>query len=191
MLDKLTTIIVSHKDFPLPNQFTIQAVNTCKNTNQQLLNDIGRLRYSVWLAENMKMPKDKQTLIDEIDHNAILWAIYKQDEIVATARLNIYNDISQSPTSYMHQEFNHLFEPPTATFTRLVVDKQCRGLSFGKMLDNIRLAQAKLMNLKSVLLMCPLKRAEHLQKQGYENLGKAKPSKLWPNADWYLMRKVL
>lgn len=192
-LKAATNPLVAEQSITLPSVFTIRAINTANEQDERLLKQIGQLRYSVWRDECMDMSNanDDECMIDSIDENAILWAVFHNDDLVATARLNLYDDLSDSPTSYMHDDLNARYALPVATFTRLVVVQNFQGMKIGKALDALRLKQAQLLGAKSIMLMCPPYRADSLVRKGYQCLGKAKPSKLWPDAQWMVMVRDL
>lgn len=192
-LQDLETAIVNDAEHPLAAEFSIKAINTAKDVAWALLNDVGQLRYKVWSHQGLDMSNAKcsDSLLDSADESAIIWGIYHQGVMVATARLNVYDDINDSPTAYMHSDVDTKCRGPVAALTRLAVHPDYQGQGLGKYLDSIRLKQAREIKAKSIFLMCPPRRVEMLERVGYQCLGKAAPSKLWPDADWMMMTRHL
>jgi hypothetical protein len=61
--------------------------------------------------------------------------------MVGTARLNLFDDLADSLTAYMHSDLT--CPTPVATLTKLVLLKSCRGKNLGQLFDQIRLQQAQ------------------------------------------------
>jgi hypothetical protein len=189
MLNDVSLLIVDDKAIKLPQGFTIKVVNTARQSDETFMREVGQLRYRVWSEEGMDMSNSTgaECMLDAVDDNAIIWGVYHDGVIVGSARLNLYDDLADSPTAYMHSELNALCPTPVATLTRLVLLKAFCGNGIGKFFDFIRLEQARKIGAQTALLMCPPWRVEPLQRLGYQHLGKASPSKLWPDADWMIM----
>ncbi len=186
-LQQLDTLVVTNTDIKLPQGFLIKAINTSKETDNDFMREVGQLRYKVWFDQGLDMSNsgDSNSMLDANDDNAIIWAVYHDGIMVGTARLNLFDDLAESPTAYMHSELS--CPAPVATLTRLVLLEGCRGKNLGKLFDQIRLQQARILNAKTAFLMCPPWRVAPLERIGYKCLGKATPSKLWPDANWMIM----
>lgn len=147
-------------------------------TDNSRLQEIYDLRVNVWESQkndfvNRRLyPNGWQ---DELDQSAFHWIVKNdQDQIIASARLNIFNSLKKFPyyTSVKHLPFPG--ERPFAFYSRLVVHPQYRQNGLSRKLFNgrrffcdekvIRLSQVFINNTQVI---------GQFEKSGYKNIGQA------------------
>lgn len=180
----------------LPEGFSVKEITPTNIDKKQILDDIGKLQYQVWKNSGMNMSSVANDVInniwlDKFDKNAYIWAIYKEKQIVAAARLTFHNTISSLPDADCYTGYEDCFPPPIAAFNRLVVLKAFRQLKLSHYLELVRIKKSKEFGAKSITLMCPDYRINSLMKKKFSVLGNIADDPDYPNIKWVLMRRML
>ena len=115
--------------------------------------EIGILRRKAWEVvngfENSAFPQ--QVWLDDLDKDAIHWAVFEDEEIIASARLGIYSSYEETPYMEMMLQYKHLLKLPIASLNRLVVSTKNRKQHVSKLLDAARIEEAKKIGAKTVV----------------------------------------
>jgi len=183
-------------DVYLPEGFSVKEIAPTDIDKKQILDDIGELQYQVWKNSGMNMSSVANDVMDNIwldkfDKNAYIWAIYKEKQLVASARLTIHDSIPSLPDAYCYTEYEACFPSPIAAFNRLVVLKEFRQLKLSHYLELIRIKKSIELGAKSITLMCPDYRIDSLMKKKFSVLGNIADDPHYPNIKWVLMRRML
>lgn len=147
-------------------------------SDKSRLQEIYDLRVNVWDSEkndfvNRRLyPNGWQ---DELDQSAFHWIIKNdQDQIIASARLNIFNSLRDFPyyTSVKHLAFPR--KRPFAFYSRLVVHSQYRQNGLSRKLFNGRrsFCNEKGIHLSQVFINNKQVIGQ-FEKSGYKNIGQA------------------
>jgi len=180
----------------LPEGFSVKEITPTDINKKQTLDDIGKLQYHVWECSGMNMSSVANDVMDNIwldkfDKNAYIWAIYKEKQLVASARLTLHDTISSLPDAYCYSGYEACFPSPIAAFNRLVVLKEFRQLKLSHYLELIRIKKSIELGAKSITLMCPDYRIDSLMKKKFSVLGNIADDPHYPNIKWVLMRRML
>ncbi len=137
------------------------------------LNKIGKLRADVWEDEGFLLPNvcKNGIWLDELDDVGKHWAIFENNEIIASARLTVHNSKEDIPHKDEFAPYDLPTILPYGFMSRLVVRKGFRGRGLAKKLDNIRLEEAEKCNLNEVLILPTPYRVKPLLKLGFVNFG--------------------
>jgi predicted GNAT family N-acyltransferase len=156
-------------------------VTTVLNS-QYRLQEIFNLRLDVWEKSGKIEFINRKFLptgwYDELDETAIHWAILNhQNQIVASARLNIFYSLHESP---YFASINHLplpTEAPFAFFSRLVVHPQYRqrGLSRQLYEARARFCKERKIAWSHVFINNPYI-VSMFEAKGFKNIGEAEVS---------------
>ena len=146
------------------------------------LNEIYQLRVDVWEhsgnCEFVNRVLYPNGWSDELDKTALHWVITtEQDEIIAAARLNIFNSLDDFP---YYLSMKHLSFPtavPFAFLSRLVVHPDYRQKGLSRKLASSRMLFCKNKNINWFQVFINNKRIIHLfEKMNYRNIGQANVS---------------
>jgi predicted GNAT family N-acyltransferase len=110
-------------------------------TGSPLVQDTFRLRYEVWRGETELMPAVHQMglITDEHDCHARHWAAFRDDRMIASARLCLHGQQTDAP-----EDFGRIKLPcPIATMCRLVVHRSARKCGLAHRLDMVRIEGAR------------------------------------------------
>lgn len=142
-----------------------------------LLQSIGRLRVEAWDTE-LPEKSGMECWLDEHDIRARHWLAFFNEELVASARLSVHEELDQVPDS---ESYEGVFaEPPRgpiASLNRLVVHPSARGLGLSKRLDLMRMEAARAMGCRSLVLGTASgpSRVRQLTGWGFQMMGQGKP----------------
>jgi predicted GNAT family N-acyltransferase len=155
--------------------------------------EIGILRRKAWETVNgfdpVAFPEGKW--IDELDKNAIHWAVFDHNKIIASARLGIYNSHKDIPYIELIEPYKTRLIIPVASLNRLVVSPDYRSHHISHLLDKIRIEEAKKNKAKTVIGQAVSNRLEWLQSLGFEFIADIGSIKELPNIKLSLMIKNL
>lgn len=136
---------------------------------------ICEFRAQVWLEEGLLSP---DTLTDGMwldghdqDVDTRFWVIEVENQIIAAARLALYNDIELAPSANLLRPFASEVPNPFAFMARLVVRKDFRGKGIAKRMDCLRMNEASKSGAKAVIGLPVSWRVEALKKLGFVDLG--------------------
>lgn len=114
-------------------------------TDKSRLKEIYDLRVDVW--ENSEKGEFVNHQLfpngwsDELDEKAFHWIITnEQDEIIASARLNIFNSLDEFPYYAFMKNLKIPSETPFGFYSRLVINPQYQGLKLSQRLVSSRIA---------------------------------------------------
>ena len=141
--------------------------------DEALLCQIGRLRIEAWETETSKAA-DMTNWLDEFDHTARHWVVFRQGVPVAAARLSVHKRLTEAPDAESYAGvFAEAPQGPIASFNRLVVHPSARGAGLSKRLDLVRLDVAEKIGCRSVVLSTASgpKRVKQLIGWGFELAG--------------------
>lgn len=102
-------------------------------TDKSRLEEIYNLRVNVWENSENKQVVNRHLFpngwYDDLDDKAYHWIVTnEQDEIIASARLNIFNQMEDFPFYDSIKDLNIPKEAPFGFYSRLVVHPKYRGL---------------------------------------------------------------
>lgn len=151
-------------------------------TDNSRLNEIYELRVDVWErsgnCEFVNRALYPNGWSDELDKTALHWVItIARDEIIAAARLNIFNSLDDFP---YYASVKHLPFPadmPFAFLSRLIVHPDYRQKGLSRKLAFSRMLFCKNKNVNWFQVFINNKRIIHLfEEMNYESIGQAKVS---------------
>jgi GNAT superfamily N-acetyltransferase len=159
------------------------------------LDEMGVLRVLAWKDEQ-GISQDffaKGSWIDSEDQVAHHWVITQGDRMVAAARLSIHSEYASVPHAdlFDESEVRQFGDGPYASFNRLVVAPEFRGLGFSAVLDLERINFARTSGARLVIAQPIETRIQPLEELGFKYLGKIKPLYQMPERQIYFMIKVL
>jgi hypothetical protein len=113
-----------------------------------LLDEIYRLRVLVW--RNFAPSFTDQPLwMDAWDENSRHWAFLYENSPIAAARLSIHSSLQELPHAECYDGVLPADLPgPIASFNRLVIHRNWRGLGLAEQLDIVRLESAEAMKCR-------------------------------------------
>ncbi|MEL4896308.1 GNAT family N-acetyltransferase [Crocosphaera sp. Alani8] len=155
---------------------------------------IGKLRVSVWSYQLGRAVFSGEKWCDEHDQHAFHWVVMNdENELIASARLSIHNNIADLPDFNEIQGLITELPKPIAMMSRLVVSPTYQRLGISQKIDLARLQKAKQMGIQSLVLQVPHYRRKSIEKLGFKCLGKAidKTFKHSDNIDFFLYTKVM
>jgi hypothetical protein len=155
--------------------------------------EIGTLRREVWeTVEGFdKNAFPGEIWIDDYDLSALHWVVFDQQKIIASARLGVYSSYNDIPYIEMMKPYESHLKLPVASLNRLVVKPQYSGQYLSKMLDVIRVEEAKRKNVKTIIGQAVSNRINWLQIIGFEFIAQIGSIKELPNIELNLMIKNL
>lgn len=157
------------------------------------LEDIGLLRHLVWRDLGMDMTSSIKSYswIEPIDYDAYHWIVYKEQQVVSSARLTLHKTIDTLPESALYKKHQHEFPGPIASFNRLVVKNEFRNRKLSSQLDQLRIEQSVNIGAKSIALDCPEFRVNSLIKKGFKLIDGPVDGVKCPSKKWYILCKLL
>ena len=139
------------------------------------LDDIAKLRVSVWNQQLKETAFTNQKWLDEHDEHAFHWIVLNtQNKIIASARLCIHDTVAALPDFEEIKDLIIDLPTPIAMMSRLVVDPAYQKLGIARKLDVARLESITQTAAKSVILQVPSYRRKAIEKLNFTCLGKAK-----------------
>jgi len=140
-------------------------------TGTSFVEDTFHLRYEVWDRETelVEAVRQLKVISDFHDVHARHWAVFRGQQMVASARLCTHRLQSQVPFA---EEIESLVLPgPIATMCRLVVHESARKLGLARHLDECRIRTAQDGTAKCVLVSAAPSRIAGLQSLGFRFTG--------------------
>ena len=146
--------------------------------SKDLFQVIKSLREKVWRQEGAFIdPTEKRNMIsDENDLSAFHYSVIIEGKLAAAARLSLHNTPASLPDSHLLADFMHQFEFPIASFNRMVVDPNFRGLLLPHLLDLARLQTLTSLEAKAAVTMAVTKRVRSMGEIGFKLIGKVQKS---------------
>ena len=137
-------------------------------TGSPLVQDTFRLRYEVWRGETELVHAVHQTglITDEHDCHARHWAVFRDDQIIASARLCLHGQQTNLPDP---EDFRSIKLPcPIATMCRLVVHKSARKCGLAHQLDMARIEGARELKANCIVVSAAASRIPGLLNIGFQ-----------------------
>jgi GNAT superfamily N-acetyltransferase len=117
-------------------------------TDWAMIERINELRLRVY-RDNIPQAKDLTSMIDDFDQIARHWAVLKDGQLAASARLSVHATLEDVPDPENYENVFPEHPPsPIASFNRLVIDPSVRGTGISSQLDLIRLEAAEAMGCR-------------------------------------------
>ena len=155
-------------------------------TNKIQLAQIYKLRVKAW-EQYGHITKEiyPNGYFDDLDKDALHWTIAINKKIIASARLNILDNLNQLPypgtfKRVLAAQSDCLF----AFYSRLVVDPDFQGHDMSKILDMERVKYIKSRpEIKFAIATAGLRRAKKLEQYGFETIGRVVSSDDYSSMD--------
>jgi GNAT superfamily N-acetyltransferase len=133
------------------SSITESRLETRELLSASAIQDAQRLRHTVWECEGAVLyDSQQQTIADPHDDHAIHWGVFEDDVLIGTARLCLHDSLAEAPDGEMFAEID--LPIPIASMNRLVVLKSHRGLGIGRLLDDLRIAKARQLGARAVIV---------------------------------------
>lgn len=119
---------------------------------------------------DMSNSLQEQAWLEDIDNHAYLWAIYKEKELVASARLTYHNNLKLLPDYLSYEKYQDHFPVPITSFNHLVVFHNYQNIKLSTYLNQIKIQQAVALKAKNIALICPELCIKFLLKQWFKQI---------------------
>ena len=152
--------------------------------------EMGILRRTVWGKEedfDAEAFPSNEVWLDDFDKDAIHFAVFDKGKIVASARVGVYYTYEKIPYMYMMEKYKSFLKLPVASFNRLVVDTNYRGKRLAKLLDVVRIKEARRKDCKIIVGQAVPARIKALKKMGFDFIEDIGSYKILPNVELSLM----
>ena len=134
------------------NSFEQQEFALYKVVDLTVLEKVYAMRVIAWRT-NMNLPAGVAAgRVPPIDNSAQHWAIMTGDVPIAAARITVHNYPDEVPDAEVYNGLIAKVSSPICSFNRLVVHPLYRGLGLSRRLDQVRLAAAKTLGCRSVII---------------------------------------
>ncbi len=155
--------------------------------------EIASLRREAWKSFEGFNPNTfaNDVWFDDLAVNAIHWAVFDKEKIIASARLGIYYSHKDIPYIEMIELYKSLLTLPVASLNRLVVSQAYRGHHISQLLDKVRVEEAEKIGAKTIIGQAVSIRIKSLQKLGFDFISDVGSIKELPNIKLSLMIKHL
>src|ERR1700733_50527 len=126
-----------------------------------------RLRFDIWNSETelKAVTKASAEIRDAHEDHARHWAAFRNEEMVASARMCVHSDLTESPDIGIFMDVE--LSTPVATLNRLVVHASARGVGLAARLDECRISAAVAQGARSIVGSFPEYRIATLEKRGF------------------------
>jgi len=147
-------------------------------TSTIVLDKIAALRVTAWRANGGELPSfiERQDIHnDEHEKHAVHFAVMRDERPVAAAKMCIHAKAQECPDPESLQGYEENLTTPIATFSRLVVHPDFRGLGLPALLLQGRIAIAR--ERKCGSIVCVLEqqsRMKEMEGLGFKRLGPTK-----------------
>jgi hypothetical protein len=146
--------------------------------DRALLQEIGRLRVLAWSSFDRSRFSRTSIWLDEFEMASRHWCMSHDGEVIAAARMTICKTLSDVPDAFLYAGVLGRAPPGlVASFNRLVVHPRYRGNRRSRVLDDIRLREARIAQCGSVVCETHSgpKRIAQLVEFGFRVVGPASP----------------
>ncbi|WP_337174204.1 GNAT family N-acetyltransferase [Paludisphaera sp.] len=111
--------------------------------DETMMNKIGMLRIRAWESFYPEIAR-LRIWLEDLDRSAMHWAILRDGEPVAAARMSIHETLDSVPDSESYRgAFREPLPSPIASFNRLVVEPSSRKQGLSRRLDLARMDAAR------------------------------------------------
>jgi predicted N-acetyltransferase YhbS len=186
-------MMFSERTSTVLNQLPIgnaRAVRTMGTEDSSLLHKIGELRLRVWRASGttVNLPNETVSWCDLVeDSNGLHFAVFREEELVAATRLNIYRNFVEMPGHTWMDALTEYPQEPFGVIGRLVVSPSIQHSGLGKFLDRECLYEAAKMGCASLLCDVPTYRVASLERMGFRQIQSPKFGVKLPEIAWTVM----
>ncbi len=147
-------------------------------TDKIKLNEVFQLRVNVWENSPQKIFVNRKLFpngwTDHLDNSAYNFIIIDSfQNVIAAARLNIFNDYQDFPFYKNVKHLNLPIEFPYGYYSRLVVSNSHQGNGLSSKLDNSILELADTLKLNWLIGLASERTQYMIEKLGFVNLGEA------------------
>jgi GNAT superfamily N-acetyltransferase len=155
---------------PEPHTFNAEIV-----TSKTVLDKIAALRITAWRANGGELPSfiERQDIHnDEHEKHAIHFAVMRDGRPVAAAKMCIHAKAQECPDPESLQGYEENLTTPIATFSRLVVHPEFRGLGLPSLLLQRRIEIVR--ERKCGSIVCVLEqesRMREMERLGFKRVG--------------------
>ena len=157
------------------NSFEQQEFALYKVVDLTVLEKVYAMRVIAWRT-NMNLPAGVAAWKDSFDDSAQHWAIMTGDVPIAAARITVHNYPDEVPDAEVYNGLIAKVSSPICSFNRLVVHPLYRGLGLSRRLDQVRLAAAKTLGCRSVIItVSDTRRARTIETYGFKCVGDGIP----------------
>lgn len=138
------------------------------------LKEIYHLRVRAWQQHGLiTIDKYPNGYYDNLDENGFHWIVIKDNQIIASARLNILSKAEELPCPETFKRVIHFDNTPFFFYSRLVIDPAWQGNRISYLLDEARIRFIKEHpDIKKVIATAGIRRAKKLEQYGFEILDK-------------------
>ena len=173
----------------LPENFILTETHLILPAQKELFEKIKALRKLVWQnSTSSKSTKEDENLWhDAFDPNGYFTLIHLKNELVASARMTLHSELQNFPGGPFYQPHVAELPPPIASFNRMVVHPEYRGLGLSNAIYRRLLTTAKESGANSIGLDCATKHVAYHEKHGFKKLGKPDPSRMFPDLEYQVM----
>jgi GNAT superfamily N-acetyltransferase len=120
--------------------------------DSELLHEIGRLRVLAWSSSDRTLVFKTSFWLDDFEMPSRHWCIFHNDEVVAAARMTMTTNLDGVPDAFLYAGvFENPPPGPIASLNRLVVHPRFRGRQLSRLMDAIRLREARIAHCQSVV----------------------------------------
>lgn len=155
----------------------------------EIMAQVYALRVQAWRARTQAFPEMDEWR-DEHDDHGLHWVVIArnrdaQQVAIAAARMTIHARLAEVPSAEIYDGLLPADLPgPIASINRLVVSKDYAGQGLSRVLDQARIAFARLKGCNCVIggTSAGIRRHDDLLAQGFVALGKAQPYRDGPLA---------
>lgn len=155
--------------------------------------EMGVLRRKAW--ESVDEFDDEafpdEVWVDDFDTDAIHYAVFDENKIIASARIGVYHSFEDIPYMDMMKKYKSLFELPVASFNRLVVGINFRRNGIAEILDKVRIDLAREYGVKTIVGQSVPCRIKSLRKSGFEYIDDIGSYDVLPYVELSLMIKKI
>lgn len=162
-------------------------------TNLVILEQICKLRLSVWQDQKVKMVGDfsSGSWSDAEEVKSTHWAVFYAGELVAASRMTIYNFLSELPDARFYQELPEISAMPIGYLTRDVVLKEHQGKGLGEYFNRVRISELRNVRAKTVLASIPDYRISSFEKLGVKLIREPRLGYVFPEMKWAVVSMSL
>lgn len=154
---------------------------------------VGQLRFQVWEAESAINAElfPGRCWLDPLDTVGRHWVL--EDALtgawIATARLTLHPTLEdENRDLQLWQRCGKVLPVPTVDLGRLVVLSAYRGRGLAQLLNTTRIAAARAMGARSIVVTASEGNVRLLKKLGFEDIGETVYFEDWPNACFYALQ---
>ncbi|MDP4983254.1 hypothetical protein [Pseudoalteromonas tunicata] len=177
----------------LPEGYYVALINPESLIKNHVVKEVGALRHRVWAARGMDMSNSlvANSWVEKEDYHAYIWGVYFENKLIASARLSMHTSIETLPESSLYTQFFDQISYPIASFNRLVVCENHRGLQLSTFLVTERINMSLKLGASCIVFDCPGSRVSKMKAHGFSPLGQPQAGSKCSAINWVVMHKKL